>query len=122
MWRPVALQHFMTIAETKAADEVAFKEMEQRKADKKFDVPSSLTEKPKSRTLAIVPADFPVTKCDPGKAQGLEPARMRAKGERGSNSREPREDTKRALKRKLEAMKGSLSPAMYLAACKRLGV
>lgn len=33
-----------------------------------------------SKANAVIPADFPVTKCPPGRASGLAPIKMRAKG------------------------------------------
>lgn len=113
---------FKLLTETAAEDRERFERMEQRKKDAPLSMPASLVEKPKNRTLVNIPAGFVVTRCEPGKANGLEPPQMRARGDRSSNTREPREDSKRKLLRQLEAMKGSISPAMYLAAKRRLGV
>lgn len=33
-----------------------------------------------NRSNAVIPADFPITKCPPGRASGLAPLKMRAKG------------------------------------------
>lgn len=117
----------MSLALAIAAQESALKlkELDQVQRDRKSAAPKSLTVATKPRParhmgLTAIPEGVTVTRVDPGVARGLEPVRMRAKGERGSESREPGAMTRKEKLEALEGIKNSLTPSVYLAAKARI--
>lgn len=108
---------------TKAEDNARFAAMDERKVHTKHGVaPKSLTEVAKPKVPTVIPEGTLIIKADPGMARGIEHQKQRARGERGSNSREAPPMTYAEKVRLLNKYAGSLNPAQLAKAKAFLGL
>lgn len=113
----------LTFRQLAAQDAEKLRMLDEVKRDRKYGVAAKSMLKPVSPT-AKTPANLDgvkITRVEPGIASGVERAEMRAKGEHGTESRLPGKMTRKEMLLELERVKHSLTPAMYLAAKRRLG-